>query len=301
MTDIKLMQGDCLERMKEIPDGSVDVVISDIPYGIDFSSWDVTHSNTNSALLGSSPAQSKSGVFKTRGKPKNGWSKDDLNRTNEFQDFCRKWFTELFRLTKPCSPIILMIGRQNQHRCTVAGEDGGFIFKDYLIWDKKQAPFRAQNINKVLGARGVQEVEGEYRLGCPSPQAEPIVWMFKPYPIGTTITDCFIKDQLGCFESSTIKSNIISISSKVANKLHETQKPLILMEELVKCFSVEGHVVLDMFMGSGTTGVACVNLNRKFIGIEKDENFFNIGVNRVKDTINKLDQELDVDVSTTPS
>ena len=151
--NIWLMNGDCLERMKEIPDGSVDVVISDIPYGIDFSQWDVTHKNKNSALLGASPAQAKSAVFKTRGKPKNGWSKEDSQRGNEFQDFCRKWFAELFRLTKPCSPIILMTGRQNQHRCTVAGEDEGFIFKDYLVWDKKQAPFRAQNINNVLNIK----------------------------------------------------------------------------------------------------------------------------------------------------
>lgn len=276
-----LMQGDCIERMKDIPDGGVDVVISDIPYGIDFSSWDITHSNTNSALLGSSPAQSKSSVFKTRGKPKNGWSKDDLSRVNEFQDFCREWFVELFRLTKPCSPVILMTGRQNQHRCTVAGEDAGFIFKDYLIWDKKQAPFRAQNVNKVLGARGLPSVEGEYRLGCPSPQAEPIVWMFKPYPIGTTITDCFIENGLGCFESSMIKSNIISVSSKVKDKTHETEKPLSLMEELINCFSVEGHVVMDMFMGSGTTGVACKNLDRKFIGIEMDENYFTTAKQRI--------------------
>lgn len=78
--NVWLMFGDCLERMKEIPDGSVDVVVSDIPYGIDFSNWDITHSNTNSALLGASPAQSKSRVFKTRGKPKNGWSKNDASR-----------------------------------------------------------------------------------------------------------------------------------------------------------------------------------------------------------------------------
>ena len=279
--NVWLMQGDCLERMKEIPDGSVDVVVSDIPYGIDFSRWDVTHSNKNSALLGTSPAQSKSEVFKTRGKPKNGWSKNDASRPNEFQDFCNRWFAELFRLTKPCSPIILMTGRQNQHRCTVSGEDTGFIFKDYLIWDKKQAPFRAQNINKVLNGRGLQAIEGEFRLGCPSPQAEPIVWMFKPYPVGTTITDCFIKDRLGCFESSTIKSNIISISSKVEGRLHETEKPLTLITELVNSFSVEGHTVLDMFMGSGTTGVACSNLGRKFIGIEMDENYFNIAKQRI--------------------
>ena len=86
MEDIKteslwLMQGDCLERMKEIPDGSVDVVISDIPYGIDFSTWDVTHNNTNKSLLGRSPAQQKSEIFKTRGKPKNGWSSQDKKRS----------------------------------------------------------------------------------------------------------------------------------------------------------------------------------------------------------------------------
>ena len=149
MEDIKtenlwLMQGDCLERMKEIPSESVDVVISDIPYGIDFSTWDVKHTNTNKSLLGSSPAQQKSEIFKTRGKPKNGWSLQDKNRPNEFQNYCTKWLTELFRVTKPCSPLIIMTGRQNQHRFTVAAEDVGFIFKDYIVWDKKKAPFRAQ-------------------------------------------------------------------------------------------------------------------------------------------------------------
>jgi len=279
--NVWLMQGDCLERMREIPTGSVDVVISDIPYGIDFSKWDVTHNNKNSALLGASPAQSKSAVFKTRGKPKNGWSNADTGRSGEFQAFCKDWLTEAYWITKACSPLIIMTGRQNQHRFTVAAEDSGFIFKDYMIWDKKSAPFRAQNINKVLQNRGLPEVAGEYRLGCPSPVAEPIIWMFKPYPIGTTITDCFIKDSLGCFESSEIKSNLIQFPSRVANKQHETEKPVGLFEILVKSFSVEGHTVLDMFMGSGTTGVACSNLNRKFIGIEMDENYFNIAKKRI--------------------
>lgn len=53
------------------------------------------------------------------------------------------------------------------------------------------------------------------------------------------------------------------------------------MEELINCFSVEGHVVMDMFMGSGTTGVACKNLNRKFIGIEMDENYFTTAKQRI--------------------
>ena len=81
---INLMLGDCLERMKEIPDGSVDAVISDMPYGISFASWDVLHGNNNSALLGSSPAQESSKLFKTRGKPLNGWSAADKSIGNEF-------------------------------------------------------------------------------------------------------------------------------------------------------------------------------------------------------------------------
>ncbi|QDP50370.1 MAG: putative modification methylase [Prokaryotic dsDNA virus sp.] len=279
--NIWLMQGDCLERMKEIPDDSVDVVLSDIPYGIDFSAWDVTHDNKNSALLGSSPAQEASTLFKTRGKPKNGWSKEDVNRTKEFQTFCEGWFRELYRILKPCSPLILLTGRQNQHRCTIAGEDSGFIFKDCLVWDKQTAPFRAQNINKVLSARGHEPVGGEYRLGCLAPVAEPILWMFKPYPIGTTITDCFLSNRLGCFESSTLKTNLISYPSRIKDKKHETEKPTGLMEILVKTFSVENHTVLDMFCGSGTTGVACKNLNRKFIGIEMDETYFNIAKERI--------------------
>lgn len=282
--NVWLMKGDCLERMKEIPDGSVDVVISDIPYGIDYSTWDVTHENKNTALLGSSPAQSKSSLFKTRGKPKNGWSSEDKSRSVEFQNFCTLWLNELYRITKPCSPLLIMTGRQNQHRFTVAAEDAGFIFKDYIIWDKKKAPFRAQNINKVLYARGIPETGGEYRLGCMAPVAEPIVWMFKPYKVGSTITDIFLQTGLGCFESSQTKTNIFSLDSCVPNKKHETQKPVPLMEMLVKTFSKEGHNVLDMFMGSGTTGVACTNLNRKFIGIEMDDNYFDIAKDRVLST-----------------
>ena len=276
-----LMLGDCLERMKEIPDGSVDVVLSDIPYGIDFSEWDVVHKNTNSALLGTSPAQTKSNLFKKRGKPKNGWSEQDKNRPKEFQDFCESFLKECFRVTKPCSPIILFTGRQMQHRCTIAGENVGFIFKDTITWNKRQAPFRAQNINKVLEKRNIDCIDGELRLGNLAPIAEPIIWMFKPYKVGTTITDCFLDSGLGLFESTQQKSNIIEISSKVSEKLHETQKPTELMELLIKMFSMEQHTVLDMFMGSGTTGVACKNTNRKFIGIEMDEGYFEIAKNRI--------------------
>ena len=85
---VNLILGDCLERMKEIPDGSIDAVVSDIPYGIDFEQWDITHKNTNSALLGQSPKNVNSKVFKSRGKPLNGWSQEDRDRTKQFQEWC---------------------------------------------------------------------------------------------------------------------------------------------------------------------------------------------------------------------
>lgn len=273
---------DCIEFLKGLPDNSIDVVISDIPYGIDFASWDILHSNNNSALMGSSPAQEASGyLFKTRGKPKNGWSAADKERPREFQKFCNSWLIELFRITKECSPIVIFTGRQYQHRFTIAAEECGFVFKDTLTWDKCRAPFRAQNINRVLEKRGEKLVDGEFRLGNLAPTSEPIVWCFKPYGIGKTITDCFIQNKLGCIETSEQKSNIIECSSQITNRFHETEKPIELMEKIVKMFSVEGHTVLDMFMGSGTTGVACMNLGRDFIGVELDKIYFEIAKNRM--------------------
>jgi site-specific DNA-methyltransferase (adenine-specific) len=70
--------------------------------------------------------------------------------------------------------------------------------------------------------------------------------------------------------------------------LHPTQKPIALMEYLIKTYTNEGETVLDFTMGSGSTGVACVNTNRKFIGIEKDENYFSIAQNRIMETITKV-------------
>jgi len=66
---------------------------------------------------------------------------------------------------------------------------------------------------------------------------------------------------------------------------HPTQKPVALMEYLIKTYTNEGETVLDFTMGSGTTGVACVNLGRSFIGIEMDENYFNIASDRIKGTV----------------
>lgn len=278
-----LLHGDCLERMKEIPDGSVDVCVSDIPYGIDFDTWDITHNNSNSALLGQSPKNMESKLFKSRGKPLNGWSQEDKQRTKQFQEWCSTWLGEVFRVLKPCSPILIMCGRQNQHRFTCASEDVGFILKDVITWNKGKAPFRAQKVSNIYEQRGLPlDYEGDWRLGNLSPYCEPIIYMFKPYKVGTTITNQFMENKLGCFDANILTKNIVEVSSLSKNSNHPTEKPVELMETLVKLVSVEGSTVLDMFSGSGSTGVACVNLNRKGIMIEKDPHYFEVGSERVK-------------------
>ncbi len=81
----KITLGNCLDHVPELTDNSIDLFLSDIPYGISLDEWDVLHANTNSALLGSSPAQEGKSGFRRRGKPINGWAQSDRNIGLEYQ------------------------------------------------------------------------------------------------------------------------------------------------------------------------------------------------------------------------
>jgi DNA modification methylase len=96
--------------------------------------------------------------------------------------------------------------------------------------------------------------------------------------------------------------SIKTMSSRAAecnplHRIHPTQKPVALMEYLIKTYTNEGETVLDFTSGSFTTGVACVNLNRKFIGIELDKSYFDIGVNRIRERIKCLDLKIEPVIS----
>lgn len=100
-------------------------------------------------------------------------------------------------------------------------------------------------------------------------------------------------------DTTRFPKNIIEFKS-VNNykRIHPTEKPVALMEYLIKTYSNEGMTVLDFAMGSSTTAIASLNTNRNFIGIEKDENYFNIGVNRVKEHIECRDLKTELVIST---
>lgn len=225
----------------------------------------------------------KNTSFKKRGKPINGWNEADRKSSLDYQLWCEQWMKKLFRVTKEASPILLFSSRRNLHRVGVALENSGFLIRDILIWEKDKCNAKAQRINNVLHKRGIyNDIYNKYRIGNLAPYYEPIIWAMKPY--SHTITDCVLRDQIGGFvgKDDNIPSNIIKCNCNKENKYHPTEKPLELMEYLIKLFSIsENHIILDPFMGSGTTGVACKILNRRFIGVEISKDFCSIAKYRI--------------------
>lgn len=276
--------GDSIELIKTVKSESVHLILSDIPYGINFEEWDVIHRNTNSALLGASPAQAKSSVFKSRGKPLNGWSEADKNISREYYDWCMKWASDWLRVLKPGASCFIFAGRRMAHRCICAMEDSGFIFKDMIAWEKDAAAYRAQRVSCVFERRNDilnSEKWKGWKIGNLRPLFEPILWFMKPYPIGGTLTDNIVQYEVGGFNENSLKSaetlnhglevcsNILKVKTEDSDRgLHPTQKAVSLMETIISLVTKKGQVVLDPFCGCGTTLVAAKKLNREYIGFE---------------------------------
>jgi len=245
---IKLMQGDCLERMKEIPDCSVDMILTDPPYGTTACKWD------SIIPLGA-------------------------------------MWEQLKRIIKPNGAIVMTA---SQPFTTTLIASNMRMFKYCWVWDKKRpsnffsANFQplndtedvcvfsfggannGSNLPMVYNPQGVIEIDKTLRnsisvgggvginKGCGSLYKKPYKQKRTNYPRKTL---SYIRD---------------------SDSTHPTQKPVALMEYLIKTYTNEGETVLDFTMGSGTTGVAAKKLNRKFIGIEMDENYFNIAKKRIE-------------------
>ena len=276
-----VIQGDGIAGISQIADQSIHLILSDIPYGIGADDWDVLHSNTNSALLGSSPAQERAGaVFKRRGKPLNGWSEADRKIPLEYQEWCASFASEWLRVLKPGGSAIVFAGRRLSHRCIVAFEDAGFTFRDSLAWLRESAPHRAQRVSVVFDRRGDTDNSARWdgwRVGNLRPTFEPVLWFVKPYPIGTTIADNVIAHGVGAFNESAFVAherspdNVLrSGFAKGESGLHLAQKPLKLMQALIELTTQRGQTVIDPFCGSGSTLVAAKATDRNYIGFELD-------------------------------
>ncbi len=287
-----VINADSIAGLHSLPAEFAHLILSDIPYGIGVDDWDVLHDNTNSAFLGTSPAQLKAGaIFKKRGKPINGWSEADREIPAQYYAWCASWASEWLRVVKPGGSAFVFAGRRFSHRCISALEDAGFSFRDMFAWLRERAPHRAQRVSVIYERRGdamnSERWEG-WRVGNLRPTFEPILWFTKPYKIGGTIADNVLAHSVGAFnEEAFLKyekspDNILhcGFASGEAG-LHPTQKPVRLMQALIELTTQEGQVVLDPFCGSGSTLVAAKLLGRKYFGFEISPEYAAIAVGRL--------------------
>lgn len=275
--------GDCSDLLTKLPPQSMHVCVSDIPYGISLDEWDVLHPNTNRALLGVSPAQIGKSAFRRRGKPINGWSSADRAIPKEYQEWCMNWAVPLFSAMKKGASVFIFCSRRHLPRAIVALEDAGFLLRDILCWEKTSAHHRAQRLDNLIMNRGLAE-EAErwrgWRVGNLAPLWEPIGWFFKPYDY--TILDNVLEHEVGginigeCLIDGSSPTNILRFENDFSTRQHEAQKPLALIEYLIRLTTREGQIVLDPFVGSGTTAVAAKRLNRHYVGFDINPRFVEV-------------------------
>lgn len=214
------MQGDCLELMKNIPDGSVDLVLTDPPYGMAFQS---------------------------------NHRKEKYNeiQNDKSLEWLERYISECYRILRNNSAIYCFCSWHNVDVFKQAIEKR-FKMKNILIWEKN---------NTSMG-----DLKGSY-----APKYEMIIFAHK----GRKLLN-------GFRYADVIQAN------RTGNKVHPTEKPVELLELFIKNSSNENEVVFDGFMGSGSTGVGCVNTGRKFIGIELYEGYFNIAKKRIEEAQNEV-------------
>jgi len=244
---INLMQGDCLELMKLIPDSSIDSIITDPPYGTTACKWDsvipfepmwaelkrIIKPNGAIVLFGQEPFSSYLRISNI------DWYKYD-------------WYWQKERPTN-----VMQVKRR-----------AGKVIETISVFYKNQCTYNPQKTthNGKLVTNRVGK-NGSFSALVDSKETRPYNY----------------RDDRTRYPLQLIKINrdTIGVSGK---NLHPTQKPVALCEYLIKTFTNENEIVLDFTMGSGTTGVACKNLNRNFIGIELDNNYFEIARNRINET-----------------
>ena len=318
MNEVTLLHGDCLELMKDIPSGSIDLILADPPYGtmkgqglspaarslgLDNCDWDtalptgqmfelisnVLRPNGKCVLFSQEPYTSKLITGEIPSLPfsyRAIWLKNTtgnplkcnkamlckyediliFSKVHPKHDFdgvhpLRPYSENVFRfigMTKKA--IIGLIGQSADHFFRF--NSAQFSLCTESTYSELVEKFRIDEMTGFLQFEELQKIDTEYRTGL-------IVRMNNQYP-----------SVFNLWEGGKSKSNVLEYA-KDGGGFHPTQKPVALLVDLINTFSNDGDVVLDFTMGSGSTGVACVNTGRNFIGIELDQSYFDIAVNRI--------------------
>ena len=241
--------GDCLEVMPNIEDKSIDCIICDLPYGITQNNWDSVI-DLNSLWENYKRIIKENGAIILFGQDK---------FTMQVMASNLKWhrYNLIWNKINP-------VGFLNaNHRPLTSHED-------IMVFYKKQPVYNPQ---KFLGDAPSHR---RCRKGTLKDELQKT---------NGNYGDHFIGDYTEEITQSSYKfpKSILDFKRVPPSKcIHPTQKPVELIKWLIKTYTNEGDLVLDNCMGSGTTGVACKESDRRFIGIEKDEEYFNIAKNRIK-------------------
>lgn len=228
---ISLYHGDCLEIMKELPAGSVDMVLCDLPYGTTQNKWD------------------------------------------SVIPFAPLWY-EYARVLRPDSAVVLTASQPFTSALVMSKPEW---FKYEWVWKKNNATGHL-NAKRMPMKNHENVVVFSNRTSPYFPQGT--VPFNKKVRRGHNGGNFGNSGRENFQEVTNYPRSVLEVSTD-SDKLHPTQKPVALMEYLIKTYTNEGDTVLDNTMGSGTTGVACANLNRSFIGIEKDAVYFEIAKTRI--------------------
>ena len=245
---IELKQGDCLELMQGIPDGSIDMILCDLPYGTTACKWDT--------VIPFEPL----------------WA--------QYKRIIKGNGVITLTASQPFTSALVMSNLQ--------------MFRYCLVWNKKRgySPGRAKyrpmpSFEDIcLFANGKTTYNPQMRDGEPYTKAAGGGGQHGDNGHHLGYKRGFVSINTG----TRYPLSVIDISWSPTTTIHPSQKPVALMEYLIRTYTNEGETVLDNCMGSGSTGVACVNINRNFIGIELDADYFKIAENRIADAQNKPEQ-----------
>lgn len=244
---VELHNDNCLKIMKDIPDRSIDIILCDLPYGTTKCSWDIIIPFDELWQQYNRIIKDNGAILLFGQEPFSS-----LLRTSNLQMYRYDIYWEKERLTN-IMQVKKRVGKTIEN-ISVFYKNQPTYNPQMVKYDGKPRTNKVKNgkLGKLVDDNNDKYVKEYVDTGYRYPTQ---VWKFK---------------------RDTLTSN-----------LHPTQKPVSLLEELIKTFSNEGDIVLDNCMGSGSTGVACINTNRHFIGIELNEKYFNIATERINNDIKK--------------
>ncbi len=241
---MQLIHGDCLEKMKDIPDKSIDMILCDLPYGTTACKWDV--------VIPFEPLwEQYKRIIKDRGAIV-------LFGSEPFSSYLRMSNIKQYKYDWKWDKVI---GSNFVHAKRMPLK----VYEDIMIFNAKGVYNPQMELRDKKNERKSGVVNGKNLVNVKFIQSDTKGKM--KYP------------------TNKIEINRLEADLNSSKVLHPTQKPVALLEYLIKTYTLEGETVLDNCMGSGSTGIACINTNRNFIGIEKDDKYFEIAKKRIADTV----------------